>query len=143
MKKDDHQVINSIILAENEYVARRAYDQGELVLCFLLTRTLIESLLRAFLNKFGNESFNDLIIGFENFMKSEGQKDSVFIKELTKFNRQRNKVIHQLWKNGYSATNEKLEIACRGAFIVYGLLIEWLETFDPTIIKSGFDYDKE
>jgi hypothetical protein len=143
MNNNSRNVVDPVIIKENENVARRAYDQGDFVLCFLLSHSLIESILRAFLKNFGDGSFNDLIIDFENFMESEGQMDSAFIKELIKFNRQRNKVIHQLWKNGYSATNQKLEPACRGAFIVYGLLIEWLETFDPTITKSGFEYDKE
>jgi len=62
---------------------------------------------------------------------------------IAKFNQRRNRVVHQLWIGGYSATNEKLEPACRGAFIIFGLLIEGLETFDPEITESGFEYDKE
>lgn len=41
----------------------------------------------------------------------------------------------------HSATNQKLEPACRAAFIVYGLFIEWLETFNPEITESGFEYE--
>lgn len=108
-----------------------------------MSHALIESLLRAFLGQTGKESFNDLIIAYEKFLKLEGQTSSIFVKELTEFNKRRNRVVHQLWKNGYSATNDKLEPACRGAFIVFGLFSEWLETFDPEITKSGFDYEKE
>jgi hypothetical protein len=139
MNKNRRHVVDPIIVKENENVARRAYEQGDFVLCFLLSHSLIESLLRAFLGQIGNESFNNLIVAYEDLMTLQGQVGSVFVKELTEFNRRRNRIIHHLWKNGYSATNEKLEPACRSAFIVFGLLIEWLETFDPEITESGFE----
>ena len=143
MHKNSRHVVVPSIVNENESVARRAYEQGDFVLCFLLSHSLIESLLRAFLERTGKESFNDLIIAYENFIKSEGQTVSVFVNELTEFNRRRNRVIHQLWKIGYSATNEKLESVCQSAFILFGLLIEWLETFDPEITETGFEFEKE
>jgi hypothetical protein len=139
MSKDNNHVIDPVIVKENEKVARRAYVQGDYVLCYLLSHALIESLLRAFLEQTGNESFNDLIIAYDKFLKSSGQTNSLFFKELTEFNRRRNRVVHQLWANGYFATNEKLESACRNAFLMLGLFTEWLETFDPKISELGFD----
>jgi hypothetical protein len=138
-----HHIINPKIIKENESFARSAYEKGDYVLCFLLSHALVESLLRAFLSQTGKESFNELIVAYEKFLKSEGQTELTFVNELTRFNRRRNKVVHELWKTGYSATNKKLEPACRGAFTIFGLLIEWLETFDPEITESGFEYEKE
>lgn len=143
LSKESHHVVDPIIVKENESVARKAYERGDFVLCFLLSHALIESLLRAFLGQTGKEGFNDLIIAYEKFLKLNDQTGSVFVKELTEFNKRRNRVVHELWQKGYSATNDKLEPACQGAFIVFGLFIEWLETFDPEITESGFDYEKE
>jgi hypothetical protein len=143
MKQNTNHIINPKIIKENESFARRAYEQGDYVLCFLLSHALIESLLRAFLSQTGKESFNELILAYENFLKSESQTELTFVNELNKFNRRRNRVVHELWRTGYSATNEKLETACRGAFTIFGLLIEWLVTFDPEITEAGFEYEKE
>ena len=134
-------VVDRNVIEQNEQVARKAYEQGDYVLCFLLAHSLVESLLRAFLTKTGKESFNDLIAAYSALLKTEGQADSTFVRELTKFNQRRNRVIHELWKRGYLATNEKLEPACRAAFWMFGLLIEWIETFDPEITEMGFDYE--
>jgi len=41
-------------------------------------------------------------------------------------------------KHGYRVTNEKLNPARRSALIMFGLFIEWLETFDLAIIHLGF-----
>ena len=143
MSRDTLHAVDPKIVKENEAVARRAYEQGDYVLCFLLSHALMEALLRAFLGQTGKETFNDLVIAYKEFLKSEGQAESTFAKELTEFNQRRNRVVHELWKRGYSVTNGKLEPACRGAFIVLGLFIEWLETFDPEITESGFEYEKE
>ena len=143
MNTNSRHVVDATIVKENENAARRAYERSDFVLCFLLSHALIESLLRAFLGQTGRESFNELIAAYKNYMKTEGQISATFIKELTTFNWRRNKVVHQLWKNGYSVTNEKLEPACRSAFMMFGLFIEWLETFDPEITESGFEYEKE
>jgi HEPN domain-containing protein len=141
VNKKGKRVIDRKIIEENEGIARKAYEQGEYVLCFLLAHALVESLLRAFLTRTGKENFNDLINAYSDFMKSEGQTNATFVKELTEFNRRRNRVIHNLWTRGYFATNEKLEPSCRAAFIVYGLFVEWLETFDPEITEVGFQYE--
>ena len=141
MSKQFQQVVDRKIVEESEQIARRAYEQGDYVLCFLLAHSLVESLLRAFLVRTGWESFNDLIIAYGDYMKSQGQNTSTFMDELTQFNRRRNRVVHELWKHGYVALNAKLEPACRGAFMVYGLFIEWLETFNPEITVLGFEYE--
>ena len=134
-------MLSTNVIGENESVSRSAYDNGEYVLCFLLIHALIESLLRIFLNKTAKESFHELIDDYSKHLQSQGQKVPLFVNELKEFNRRRNRVVHNLWKFGYSKTNETLEPACRGAFIVYGLLIEWLETFNPDIIDFGFEYE--
>jgi hypothetical protein len=139
---NNNHIVNPIIVKENEKVARRAFEQGDYVLCFLLSHALIESLLRGFLEQTGDGSFNNLIVAYEIYLKSEGQTNLTFVKELTEFNRRRNRVVHQLWKKGYSITNEKLESACQNAFLLLGLFTEWLETFDPKITEIGFDYEK-
>ena len=105
----DSHVIDPSIVKENEDAARKAYEQGDFVLCFLLSHSLVESLLRAFLEQTGKESFNDLIIAYESFRKLEGENcPGLLLKELTELNRRRNRVVHQLWKDGYSVTNIKL-----------------------------------
>lgn len=141
MSQERNHVIDSDIVAENEDRARAAYDRGDYVLCFLLIHSLIEALLRAFLSKTGRERFSDLITAYERYLENQGQVRPTFVDELTEFNHRRNHVVHNLWKHGYGATNEKLESACRAAFIMFGLFIEWLETFDPAITDLGFNYE--
>ena len=137
---NDH-VVDRRIVEENEAVAREAYARGDYVSCFLLAHALVEALLRAFLERTGQEKFSDLIVSYGEYLKAQEQPEPHFVKELTEFNRRRNRVVHNLWKVGYSVTNDKLEPACRGAFIVFGLFVEWLETFDAQITEFGFSYD--
>ena len=134
-------IVNPEIISENENAARDAFNRGDYVICFLLIHSLIESLLRAFLGKTGEETFNNLIKSFNKLMKSEGQNQSTFINELSELNRRRNRVIHELWAKGYSVTNENLKNVCQVSFMVFGLLIDWISTFNPEIIESGFDYE--
>ena len=141
MNKEYHYIVNPSVVAENETVAREAYERGDYISCFLLTHTLVESLLRAFLGRTGNERFADLIDAHKHYLKEEKHPEPVFVDELMRFNRRRNQVAHGLWKNGYAETNKKLEPSCRAAFIMFGLLIEWFETFNPKITESGFSYE--
>ena len=134
-------VVNREIVADNEAAAQAAYQRGDYVSCFLLEHSLIEALLRAFLGKTKRENFDALIKAYETFLTQECQAGTTFVKELTAFNRRRNRVIHELWEKGYTVTNEKLAPACQAAFQVYGLFIEWLETFDPEITDFGFEYE--
>jgi hypothetical protein len=139
MASQEH-VVHRGIVADNEGAAQAAYQCGDSVSCFLLVHSLIEALLRAFLGKAKRGSFNDLIKAYEAFLMREDQSGATFTEELTEFNRRRNKVIHQLWKEGYTVTNGKLAPACQAAFRVYGLFVEWLETFDPELTDFGFEY---
>lgn len=141
MTEQNHSIINESIVKDNETAAQAAFNRRDYVTCFLLSHSLIEALLRAFLTKTKRERFDDLITEYKKYLQQEGQTHPTFVDELTKFNRQRNRVIHDLWKKGYTETNKKLESACRAAFIIYGLFIEWLETFQPDITEFGFDYD--
>jgi HEPN domain-containing protein len=137
---NDH-VVDRAVVSENESAARRAYERADYVLCFLLSHALVEALLRAFLSRTGREQFDDLITAYGAYLTRQGQSEPDFVEELTQFNRRRNRVIHNLWKYGFSATNRTLEPACRAAFMMLGLFIEWLETFDPEITEAGFHYD--
>jgi len=133
-------VVKRPVIEDNERTAREAFNRGDYVLCFLLTHALIEPLLRAFLRADG--SFTGLIAEYKRFLTDNSQPEATFVEELTKFNRRRNRVVHELWTKGYSKTNAQLECPCRGALIVYGLFIEWLETFDPAVTELGFEYEK-
>jgi len=140
MSQERNRIIDANIIAENEAVARAAYNRSDYVLCLLLIHSLVEALLRAFLSQTGRESFNDLITIYEQYLKDQGQIRTTFVDELAQFNRRRNRIVHNLWKHGYGATNKKLEPACRAAFTMFGLFIEWLETFAP-VIDLGFNYE--
>jgi hypothetical protein len=132
----------SFIIRDNEYAARLALDQQNYVQAFLLVHALIESLLRHFLDWHEEHfTFNTLIKEYEDFLKRERYPHPTFVKELIEFNRRRNRVVHQLWKKGYSFTNRQLKDSAFAAVAIYGLLIEWVEAFDPEIIELGFQYD--
>jgi hypothetical protein len=140
MPRHGHLVVREIIV-DNEGAAQAAYQRGDYVACFLLMHSLIEALLRAFLGKAKRASFDDLIKAYEEFLNRENRASGTFVHELTQLNRRRNRVVHGLWGHGYTVTNRELAPACRAAFQVYGLFIEWLETFDPEITDLGFEYD--
>lgn len=141
MNTSNDSIIDKTIVKDNEMAARSAYQRGDYVSCFLLIHSLIEALLRAFLTKTKRERFSDLIAAYEEYLQQEKQPRSTFVDELTGFNRRRNRIVHELWRNGYTATNKTLEPVCGAAFIIYGLFIEWLETFQPEITDFGFEYD--
>lgn len=134
----------SIIIKDNEQVVAQALADGYFVQAYLLVHALVESLLRLFLRVPEDEdvSFDRLIRKYRSYLKEEGYQIPTFIDELTQFNRRRNRVVHQMWRKGYSFTNRQAEPAARGAVMMYGLLIEWLETFDPEIAQTGFRYDE-
>ncbi len=131
-------MVSKKIIEDNETAARNLYATGNYVSCFLLIHSLIEALLRTFLNN-KKDGFNGLIIAYKKFLQKEKQKKTTFVDELTTFNKRRNRVVHELWEKGYTETNNKLEPACRTAFLIYGLLIEWLETFSFDSKHSGFE----
>lgn len=135
------KIIDPDVIVENEQAARQAYEKGNYIMSFLLIHSLVEGLLRTFLEREKRRTFNELINDYESYLKKEGQEKLTFVEELKEFNKRRNRVVHSLWEKGYNATNDKLEPACRASFTLYGLFIEWLETFDPEIIDKGFRYE--
>jgi hypothetical protein len=142
MNTSKKHIINREIIADNEAAAQTAFQRGDYISCFLLIHSLTEALLRVFLGEQRKgESFAGLIKAYKKYLSQEGQTEQTFVKELIEFNKRRNRVIHQLWEKGYIATNAKLSPACQAAFQVYGLFIEWLETFDPEITQDGFEYE--
>ncbi len=132
----------SVIINDNEAAAARALKSGDYVHAYLLIHALMESLLRIFLGVHENATFDALIKRYEQFLKEQGQTESTFVQDLTEFNRRRNRIVHHLWRKGYSFTNRQAAAAASAAVITYGLFIEWLETFDPDIKAAGFRYDE-
>ncbi|RJX30008.1 MAG: hypothetical protein C4525_13270 [Desulfarculus sp.] len=130
----------SFIIRDNEAAVARALAAGEFIQAYLLVHALMESLLRVFLRVNEETTFHALIERYKEFLLEEGQTKPTFAKELTEFNRRRNRIVHQLWRKGFSFTNKQVEPAARAAVMVYGLFIEWLETFDPEIKEAGFKY---
>lgn len=133
----------SIIIKDNEQAAAQALAEGHFVQVYLLVHALVEALLRIFLSVPQEEdvSFHNLIQKYRSYLHEKGYPFPTFIDELTQFNRRRNRVVHQLWRKGHSFTNRQAEPAVRAAVMMYGLFIEWLETFDPEITQIGFRYD--
>jgi hypothetical protein len=130
------------IVRDNEHAAARALVAGEFIQAYLLVHALIESLLRIFLRvEEEDTTIHALIERYKRFLEEQEYPEPTFVKELTDFNRRRNRIVHQLWRKGFSFTNRQAEPAARAAVTVYGLLIEWIETFDLTIKAKGFRYD--
>jgi hypothetical protein len=130
----------SFIVRDNEAACGRALADQNYVQAFLLVHALIESLLRAFLHRHGRDtSFHALIKAYQGFLAEQQQLQPTFVKELIEFNQRRNRIVHQLWRKGFSFTNRQAERAARAATMMYGLFIEWLETFEPEITTLGFE----
>jgi len=134
----------SIIIKDNEQAAAQALANGHYVEAYLFVHALVEALLRLFLRvpQEKDVGFAKLIQKYQAYLKKEGYPFPTFLDELTQFNRRRNRIVHQLWRRGYSFTNRQAEPAAHAAVMMYGLLIEWLETFDPEITQVGFQYDE-
>ena len=132
----------SLIINDNERAVRAALDRGDNIQAFLLVHSLVESLLRIFLGEHKKEvAFSKLIQKYENILKNNSPGVSTFVKELTQFNRRRNRIIHELWRKGYTFTNRQAKDAASVAVIMYGLFIEFLQTYDPELSDKGFKYD--
>lgn len=134
----------SEIIKDNEEAAVRALVQGEFIQAYVLLHTLIEALLRLFLRipEEKETTFHQLVQKYRSFLEHERYPFPTFLDELTTFNQRRNRIVHQLWGKGYSLSNSQTEPAARGAVVMYGLLVEWLETFDPEITEMGLQYDE-
>jgi hypothetical protein len=135
----------SSIVKDNEQAAAQALAEEAFVQAYLVVHALIEALLRLFLRipEGRDVSFNDLIRKYRSYLEEQQYPIPTFIEELTQFNRRRNRILHQLWRKGFSFTNRQTEPAAYAAVMIYGLLIEWLETFDPEVTQIGFRYDED
>jgi len=135
----------SIIVRGNEQAAAQALADGNYVQAYLLVHALIEALLRLFLHipQEMDITFHNLIQKYRSYLDEEHHPIPTFIDELTKFNRRRNRIVHQLWCKGFSLTNSQTEPAAGASVAMYSLLIEWLETFDPDITQIGFQHDDD
>lgn len=134
----------SIIIKDNEKALAEALAEGSFLQAYLLVHALIEALLRLFLRipEDKDLSFAKLVETYRYYLEREHYPYATFIDELTKFNQRRNRIVHQLWRKGHSFTNRQTEPAARAAIMMYGLFIEWLETFDSEITQIGFRYDE-
>ena len=136
----------NFIVADNESAVQSALTSMNYVQVFLLVHSLIESLLRAFLDKLDPDlelRFSELIKGYEARLAEEHYPSPTFVKELTEFNRRRNRIIHCLWRNGFTHTNTNLKDAAEAAVHLYSLFIEWLQTFDDDLENLGFKLSDE
>ncbi len=133
----------SLIVGDNEKGVRAALDRGDYVLGFLLVHALVESMLRAFLRTTdSNATFNGLIQEYKGFLERQSPGIATFVEELTQFNRRRNRIVHELWQKGYTYTNREAEGAAGAAVLMYGLFIEFLQTFEPELAEKGYQYDE-
>jgi hypothetical protein len=132
------------VMSDNEQALTAALDADNYVQAFLLAHTLTESLLRSFLNQMDEHiSFNNLIRRYQEYLEQQHYPFPTFIDELTKFNQRRNRIVHQLWRKAFTATNKQAESAATAAVFVYNLLNEWLELIDPEITEDDFDDHEE
>lgn len=132
------------IVEDNEVAVARAISEGNYVQAFLLIHALVESLLRVFLNREDREvRFHDLIKAYEAYLAKIDYPVPAFVDELTKFNLRRNRIVHQLWVKGYTATNKQTKDAATSAMLMYGLLIEWFGLFDEQIGERGFKLSED
>lgn len=134
----------SIIARDNEKAAAEALANGDFVKAFITVHALIEALLRLFLRVTeGREvTFTRLVKKYRDYLAAEQCPYGTFVEELTQFNRRRNRIVHELWRDGYTHTNRQAESAARGALVLYGLFIEWIQTFDDEIAQLGFAVDE-
>ena len=131
----------STVVAQNEEAAAIAIDDGRYLDAFILIHTLVEALLRVFLQVDDERcSFSKLIDKYAEYLVEQSYTLPGFVDELRQFNHRRNRMVHQLWCRGYSLENQQAKDAAAAAKMLYGLFIEWLETFDPEITDVGFQY---
>ena len=100
---------------------------------------------------FGKDlKFSELIDKLQVFLTTESyEQPEEYPGELTEnlkiFNKMRNKLIHNLWKYGYSELNKKSKRAAQQAFLKYNLEVEYLATFDEEFQQKWSvdkNYDK-
>jgi hypothetical protein len=129
----------SLIVEDNERAAQEALDHGDYLQAFILIHTLMESLLRLFLDETDEDvKFSSLVKKYEKYVNEQNYNSPTLVDELTKLNRRRNRITHQLWKKGYSFTNKQSKPAAYAAFVLYALIIEFFGTWEPDLNKMGF-----
>jgi len=127
----------SKIIQDLEKQAYKYWKNGDYYISFLLFHSLLEGALRDFLKiPFDKDlKFSELIDKLQIFLTTEPYKQpeeqpGELTENLKKFNKARNKLIHNLWKYGYSDLNKKSKRLAQKAFITYNLELEYLATFD-------------
>lgn len=131
---------NVLVVQDNESAVSRSLASGNFVQAYLLVHALTESLLRAVLGHSDNRlSFSELIDEYKTFLDQNKYPFPTFMNELVRFNRRRNRIVHQLWQKGFTETNAQTELAAHAAVKMYSLLMEWFDTFDDSIGKKGFN----
>ncbi len=134
----------SFIVSDNEKIVQAALDRGNYLQALILIHVLIESLMRAFLELTDdNLRFQQLIEHYEEFLGRESPGIKSFVKELTEFNRRRNRIVHELWRKGYTFTNRQAKDATVVSVRMYSLFIEFLQTYDEDLEGKGFQYNED
>jgi hypothetical protein len=85
-----------------------------------------------------HKTFSSLVDKYESFLLENYAGPLTFVDDLRKMNQRRNRIVHELWQKGFTETNKRASSAAQAAIWTCGLLIEWLETFDPEIADHGF-----
>lgn len=125
------------VIEDLEWQAYKFWKRGDYYIAYLIFYSLIEGALRDFLKVSPNVDLRlcDLISKLEKFLETPPYtqpKSAVknTIENLTKFRKNRNKLVHNLWRYGYNELNEKSKQLARQAFISYLLQVEYLGTFN-------------
>ena len=125
------------VIEDLERQAYKFWKRGDYYIAYLIFYSLIEGALRDFLKVSPNVDLRlcDLISKLEKFLETPPYtqpKSAVknTIANLTKFRKNRNKLVHNLWRYGYNELNEKSKQLARQAFISYLLQVEYLGTFN-------------
>lgn len=125
------------VIEDLERQAYKFWKRGDYYIAYLIFYSLIEGALRDFLKVSPNVDLRlcDLISKLEKFLETPPYtqpKSAVknTIENLTKFRKNRNKLVHNLWRYGYNELNEKSKQLARQAFISYLLQVEYLGTFN-------------
>lgn len=127
----------SQVVKDLETQAYKFWKRGDYYVAYLIFHSLIEGALRHFLNISPDKElrFCDLIEQLAKFLRTfpYTQPESTIRRTtdtLTKFNRARNKIIHNLWRYGYRHLNQKCKRLAQQAYITFLLEVEYLGTFN-------------
>jgi len=125
------------IIEDLEKQAYRFWKRGDYYIAYLIFCSLIEGALRDFLKISPSADLRlcDLISKLEKFLETPPYtqpKSAVknTIENLTRFRKNRNKLVHNLWRYGYNELNVKSKQLARQAFMTYLLHVEYLGTFN-------------